>query len=343
MPTDAIASSLMALVPGKLVTFARGELLRQIESAGERIWLASPYLSRPIADYIVTSTAKSSASDLRLMTALVPGSVKVGALDPKALRILQEGGFEIASRSNLHAKVSIVDSHWGLVGSGNLTNAGLGSTKRGNAELGVALGGTQIDEAAEIFARWWHDAKPVSRKLIETFDALERIGRPPGEPVAYGPPVESAQTDELEQILAEDEEAAHARQYWLKSAYHDPNNPDWWHRGWISDSAPLPKYKKNDLIVIYLGAKNGGPQLCPAVVRAATESRYDPGWVIEHRDPKAANQWPYVTETAFVADLPVTDGVSLELIGKTGHSLRRGNCSIAREEFERLARAMCDY
>lgn len=253
--------------PGDLLTFARGELLRQIEGASERIWLASPYLSAPIASHIVKSVAKSPAVQRRLMTALVPGSVKVGVLDPKALLILREGGFEIASRRNLHAKVSVVDSNWGLIGSGNLTNAGLGSTERGNAELGVVLDRAQINEAAAIFARWWSDADPVSKRLIEKFDALERISKVPGEPADYGPPVDLPQTDELEQILAEDEATAHSRRYWLKSAYHDPSNPDWWHRSWISDSAPLPKYKKEDLIVIYLGARNGGPQLCSMALR----------------------------------------------------------------------------
>jgi hypothetical protein len=331
----------MPLSPGDLVTFVRGELLQQIEAARERIWLASPYLSKPIAEYIVKSAAKSSASQRRLMTALVSGSVKVGVLDPEALRILQDAGFEITSRRNLHAKVSIVDSHWGLVGSGNLTNAGLGSTERGNAELGVVLYSAQIEEAAAIFAGWWRNADPVSRQLIEQFDALERIGRLPGEPVDYGLPVDPPQTDKLGQILAEDEVTAHSRRYWLKSAYHDPSNPDWWHRDWISDSAPLPKYGKGDLIVIYLGARNDGPRLCPAVVRAETQPRYDRDWVVERRDLEAADQWPYVTETAFVADLPVAEGASLELIEKSGHSLRRGNCSITREEFETLARAMC--
>ena len=87
---------------------------------------------------------------------------------------------ELTSRDNLHAKVSIADSSWGLVGSGNLTNAGLGSTDRGNAELGVVLDSDQILEAAKIFEGWWLQAKPVSRSLIATYDALERIPRSPG-------------------------------------------------------------------------------------------------------------------------------------------------------------------
>lgn len=331
----------MASNPGDLLTFARSELLRQIEGASDRIWLASPFLSTAIAAYIAEAAAKSSAVQLRMLTALVPRSVRVGVLDPKALLILKDSGFEIVSRRNLHAKVSLIDSRWGLVGSGNLTNAGLGSTERGNAELGVVLDRAQLNRAAEIFVDWWQGGDPVSEQLIEQFDALERLDKAPDEAAAYGPPVESPQIDELRRLLAEDEVTAHARSYWLKSAYHDPSNPDWWNRGWISDSAPLPRYEQGDLIVIYLGAKNDGPQLCPAVLRAEAGARYDRDWVVRHRDPEAADKWPYVTETTFIADLPVDQGVSLGLIGKTGNSLRRGNCSITREEFETLASAMC--
>jgi hypothetical protein len=330
---------MMASLPGDLLPFARGELLRQIEGAEERVWLTSPFLSAPIAEYLVEAADRSRADDRRLLTALVRSSVIGGALDPRALRVLGEGGFEVRSRRNLHAKVSIVDFRWGLVGSGNLTNAGLGSTGRGNAELGVVLTEDQVEVAAKIVEDWWKGAKEVTAEMIDRFDALERISTSWGDE-GEGPPVETGQVGRLEAILAEGQEAAWGRSYWLKSAYHDPSQPDWWHRGWISDSAPLPRYEKDDLIVIYLGAKNDGPQLCTAVVSAEKPPRHDRRWVLDHRDVAAADQWPYVTETAFIADLPVGQGVSLSTIGRTGHSLRRGNCGISRMEFELLARAM---
>lgn len=331
----------MASRPGDLVTFARGELLQQIEGARERVWLASPFLTTPIAHHIAKAVKRSATKERRLLTALVGGSVRVRALDPKALLILRDAGFVIASIRNLHAKVSIVDSSWGLIGSGNLTNAGLGSTERGNAELGVVLDSTQIGEAVAIFNGWLEEADPVDGERIEEFDALPRISRQE-EREAVGPVIEPPQTGALEQILAEDETTARSRSYWVKSAYHQPDDEDWWHRGWISDSSPLPKYKVGDLIVIYLPKKNSGPRLCPAVLRATTEPRDDRAWVIEHRDLEAANQYPFVTETAFVADVPASRGVPLEFIGKTGQSVRRGNCSITRAQFETLAHAMCD-
>jgi hypothetical protein len=327
----------VSLQPGELVPFARGELLQGIEAAQERIWLASPFISAPIASYVVKSAAKApGTAEKKLLTALVGGSVRVRALDPKALLILQEGGFEVRSIQTLHAKVSIVDSDWALVGSGNLTNAGLGSTERGNVELGVILNPVQVAVAAAIYAGWWDEALPVSRELIEEFDALPRIRRKADEPPDYGTVVEPPQTAALDEILAEDIAAAHSRGYWIKSAYHSPTRPDWWHRNWISDPTH-PRYEIGDLIVIYLTGKDGGPQACPSIVRVSSSSRNDPEWVIKHRDAAAAGQWPWVTETTFVADVAIADAVSLTLIDKAAPQTR---ATISRKEFEVLARTM---
>lgn len=93
---------------------------------------------------------------------MVAGSVQVGALNPGALRLLKDEGWEIRSIRNLHAKLSIVDGFWGLVGSGNLTNAGLGSTAKGNVELGVTLSPEQIDAASSIYEGWWREADEIT-------------------------------------------------------------------------------------------------------------------------------------------------------------------------------------
>jgi hypothetical protein len=198
----------VSLEPGSLVPFARGELLRRIEAAQERVWLASPFISKPIASYIVKSASETPASDRKLLTALVGGSVRVGALDPKALLILMDAGFEIRSVKTLHAKVSIVDGDWTLVGSGNLTNAGLGATERGNVELGVILGPSTTTEATAIYSGWWEEALPVPAEKIEEFDALPRVKPEPNAPPDYGSVIEPPQATALDAILAEDSEMA---------------------------------------------------------------------------------------------------------------------------------------
>jgi hypothetical protein len=326
---------------GELLTFARDELLRRMSDARERIWLASPFLTAEIAERVSRAGESSSAQDKRLLTALVPGSVQVGVLDPNALRLLCEKGFEVASIANLHAKVSLIDSSWGLIGSGNLTNAGLGSADHNNVELGVVLSPTQIDDAASIFDQWWEEAKPVPENVIDRFAALPRIARGDTGVADFGPVLEISQTSELEQVLNEDKATANARQNWIKSNYHRRDEETWWRRGWISDRRWAP-YEIGDLIVLYLSKRDGGPGICPVIVRVDSPPRYDRDWVIEKRDMTAADRWPYVTKTSVVAEIPISAGISLSVANKTGQSVQGGYCSISLEQFEQVASAMSE-
>jgi hypothetical protein len=325
---------------GKLLTFAREELLRRIATAERHVWLVSPFLTAPIAARIRDAAAQSSAAELRLLTALVPRSVQVGVLSPAALSLLRECGFQIASIPNLHAKVSLVDSSWGLIGSGNLTGTGLGGSEGGNVELGVLLDEDQIRAASKLVDGWWRrDAVAVSAEEIEAYANLPRFPQEkPGIPVR-GTPLGLTEDGGLETLLAEDDAVAAARRYWLKSNYHRPDEEHWWHRNWISDWRQGP-YEVGDLIVLYLSARDGGPACCPAVVEVTSPSRLDPDWVLAHRDADAAERWPYVTETSVVGEVPIQSGAPLSVIGKNGQSVQAGYCSIDRDEFESLVRAM---
>jgi len=324
---------------GELVTYARTELLTRIRGAEQRVWLASPFLSKPIADEIATAVVESSVEERRLLTALVAGSVQTRVLNPGGLETLLDAGFEICSVSNLHAKVSLIDSSWGLVGSGNLTNSGLGSEGRANVELGVVLDDGQIATAAELFVRWWDDASPVGANAIAEYTALPRLKQLPGQPVAYGAPVGVGLPQSFEDILAEDELTAGGRGYWVKSNYQRHDNPTWWERGWISDWRQA-SYAIGDLIVLYLSAKDGGPAICPAVVRVTEQSELAREWIAEHGDPEAALQWPYRTRVEVVGEVPIEFGAKLESFGLTGQSLQSGYCSITRQQFEQALRAM---
>jgi hypothetical protein len=326
---------------GQLVAFAREELLRKIAGAEGRIWLASPFLTFPVAKRISNAARESTAGDKRLLTALGNRSVEVGVLDPNALDQLAGAGFEIASINNLHAKVSLVDSGWGLVGSGNLTGKGLGDEDGGgNYELGVILTDEQIEQASTFFADWWKVARRVTADEIAMYKLLPRVsGKRFGN---VGPSLPVADVEQLRQLLADESERDGSERYWIDANYHDPSNETWWHRNWISGQ-PEVAYSKGDLIAVYLGKENGGPQRCPAILRATTSTKPDPAWVAANRDdPKAPERWPNVTRTAILGEVSVTDGISLEIIGKTGQSLRRGFLEITREQFDDLAQAMIE-
>lgn len=231
---------------GELVPFARGRLLQRIEAARQRIWLVSPYLTLPTAIRIGDAATKSGASEKRLVTALTPRSAQVGTLEPKALARLQECDFAIASLVNLHAKVSLIDDSWGLVGSGNLTGAGLGDDESGgNYELGVVLTPAQIDDALKLVADWWAKAEAVSSEDIAWHAALPKLPKSPSGGV--GPKLPLPRSEKLAEILAEDPATAASRSYWINTNYHDPKNERWWKRNWVSDSSPK-SYELTDLL-----------------------------------------------------------------------------------------------
>ncbi len=81
---------------------------------------------------------EGDACDRRFITALNSPAVEGGYLDPDAVEELLSAGFEARSLRNLHAKVLIADSTWGLIGSGNLTAAGAnGGNARHRAHTGA--------------------------------------------------------------------------------------------------------------------------------------------------------------------------------------------------------------
>ncbi len=325
---------------GALVTYARPELLSRVCSARDRIWLVSPFLTTSVALEIAEAAKDASAGDLRLLTALTPRSVQAGVLNPAALTILLGERFEIASIPNLHAKVSLVDSDWGLVGSGNLTGTGLGGAEGGNVELGVLLDQVQREAASDLVESWWRDeAKLVTAEELSAFSALPKFPPPPDKPTAVGELLNLAGRQGLEGLLIEDGETASRRNYWIKSNYHRPDDEQWWYRNWISDWRRGP-YQEGDLIVLYLSARDNGPARCPAVAEVTSPSRWDPEWVRQHRDEEAAERWPYVTQTSVIGDVPIANGAKLAVIEKNGQSVQAGYCAIGRAEFEQLVADM---
>jgi PLD-like domain len=323
---------------GSLIQYAREDLLTQIRGSRERVWLVAPFLSGVVADRIIAAGEESSASDLRLLTALTERSVRSRVLDPKGLRRLHEAGFKVADRKDLHAKVSVVDS-WGLVGSGNLTNSGLGGEGRANVELGVILDATQVSEAAELIQHWWASAKEKTLAEIAKYEGLKPY--PPGETSLdeVSEPVGVIGTERLREILEESPEAAAKRSYWIDPNYHDYGQERWWERGWVSDRRAVG-IKQDDLLVIYLGKHEGGPGKCAAVGRALGPQRHDPDFIAREGDVDAVDRWPWVIDLEIVADVPADDGVGLEVIGKDGRSTQSGPIHITRDQFVELARRL---
>src|SRR4051794_6267751 len=143
-----------------------------LRGARESVSIASPFLSHEVAAYLVRAADEGAPAVRRMVTALNPRAVEGGYLDPDGIEEFVAAGFELRSLKNLHAKVLITDSLWGLIGSGNLTGAG---SNGGNAELGIILTPEQAKEAQKLFNRWWNDAKRLD---LEYLRSLRRRKRP---------------------------------------------------------------------------------------------------------------------------------------------------------------------
>jgi hypothetical protein len=152
--------------------------------------------------------------------------------------------------------------------------------------------------------------------------------------MGVGPALEIGDPVDLESILGT---IAPGQRFWVKANYHRrrPDGREWWHRGWISDWRRA-SYREGDLIVLYLGAKFGGPRRCPAIVRVTREARHDPEFVARN-DPVARNRWPWVTDIECICEVPITSGVPLKAFGVTAQGLQGGYKELSRPQIEAVA------
>lgn len=160
---------------GSLLGVALDDLAAAVRAARQRVLIATPFLSLPVAQLLVRAADTSTAREKRLLTAVNVAAVEGGYLDPFAVQAFVDAGFEVGSLRNLHAKSVLVDDAWGLVGSGNMTVAGANG---GKAELGVVLTRTQARQARkEHFDAWWAHGKPVDIAALHRLDR-HRPARP---------------------------------------------------------------------------------------------------------------------------------------------------------------------
>lgn len=329
---------------GTVLDWARDEIFARIRAARREVTLASPFISAEIAREIATHAAASEARRLQLLTCLSPVATANGVLDPEALLTLLEAGWELRSGRNLHAKATLVDRSWGLVGSGNLTVRGLGGERiPGNAELGVVLSKPQVEETQRVIRRWWKEAKPFDATDVERCPKPRRRGGYGGR--ALGPDLGRDKS----RLPPTSRARGSSTGFWLKMIYGDPRGgrrPGWWtSHGWVSDRHILrpgkkpiwrPTYGLGDLLVLYVVGR-----ACPAVVEVTRTAEYEPERVRDDPDsePEDWTRWAWVTEMRPLYSVPVEDAPSLSTIGvgsasvkRHGHiRLTRGQFSLARE------------
>lgn len=304
---------------------AHEPLLVAVTHATQEVLLASPFISARAAGRL-RSTARASSATWRLLTALRPSSVATGVLNLEALRWLIDAGVGVRSSTRLHAKVSLCDGTFGLVGSANLTETGLGLARPSNLELGVSLNAAQCGAARLLFENWWSDATVVDEAALREVERQARdLPRParltPGKRIATGSVGALAETLLLE---------ARDRGLWVKAVYGD-GGALFDGEGWIFSSPGRPSFKIGDLVLVY--SREAGA--CNAVVEIVSEARHDPEFVeIDGGySPEDANRWPWVNEVRGRLVIPADQAPAPEDIGFTAQGLQNGRKRLDLSQF----------
>jgi hypothetical protein len=331
---------------GDLLSVARDELLSALVRAQRIVRLASPFLSEDVARAIAAQARAGRATDRRLVCAVTERSVAAGMLSIRGLGALLDLGWEVRSIPNLHAKVVLVDRSWGLVGSGNLTGAGIGrpGAAGGNIELGVVLSARQRATAVKIFDTWWDhkSAEPVTHQALEPFLELERLASSRGSGLRIGRAIRLPASRVIARRRLGPETGL-----WIKAMYHrDPSRGDWWMtRTWIHDRhlpradggiTRRPGYQIGDRIVLYVVE----PQRCPAifVVTGLPEDRRE---LVRSVFPDDADRYGWVTPVDVLAAVPLDRAPPLTGLTKNPHGLQNGYVRLPdRDAYRRLERRL---
>ncbi|RYC14769.1 phospholipase D-like domain-containing protein [Nocardioides zhouii] len=314
-----------------LVPSAGLVLMQAATEARQQVRLASPYISAGVA-HELAGIAKDGSANWSILTSLDAAAVAHGSLSIQGLRALRDASVELRTASNLHAKLFLCDPVFGLVGSANLTHAGLGSGQRANLELGFLLPRTTLGAAADQFASWWAKSDPVTEQMLAaTEEAAAKL--PASVPVpapsnGAGNPI-TAEVEAANALLAE----AGGVALWVKALYRDAVTADdpWRSDSFVNSSKKgKPSFAVGDLLLIY--AKAAGR--CNAVVQVAGSTRHDVPFLLAQGVPQAsADRWPWVTPVSGRLQVPVATGVPLSALGFTGLSLQGGHKRLGLSEF----------
>lgn len=114
-----------------------GRLRQLLRSADRSVLLVAPFVKAPTLATLLAEVAASAQIDL--YTRWRVEDVASGVTDTKVLPLVAERGGTVRLVDDLHAKLFAADASRALVGSANLTAAGLGTSARPNFELLVEL------------------------------------------------------------------------------------------------------------------------------------------------------------------------------------------------------------
>lgn len=317
----------------RLITRASDWLSDALDTVDGDVIVTSPYLSTDVCRRIANKVSTSGFHGM-VVTTLDPSAVANGYLAVQGLKALLDAGLEVRHTERLHAKCFIVGSR-AMLGSANLTGAGLGSSASPNRELGVPLDAGQRDEALAEISSW--PQRTVTHKDLNTLldESRELTRTPRGKKITFTS--ESALQD-VERLLIDARDPK--RGLWIKLEDGEPALDGWREPSFFaSPKKGKPSFKPGDLVLIC--AK--GTHDCYAVVEITGEAEYQPADYADHVKAwgeGAFDRWPWINRTTprLVPDKLVE--LKLNELGVSGQGLQNGHVRLKFDQFTSGVRAL---
>ncbi|WP_423446435.1 hypothetical protein AABM36_11750 [Kocuria sp. KSNUG] len=275
---------------GTVVEHAGLWLENALQSDEGDVLLTSPYLSFTECARVARA-AQESTREIILCTVLDPFAAAQGYLSVEGLRRLAAAGVELRHVKRLHAKCFLVGEQ-GLVGSGNLTGAGLGYAAEPNREIGVELAPDQVAALRATIEGW--PAHVVSDADLDDLEQRARSVAPmPGRMPDPADPTELRRA--AEQVLLDAQSGE--RELWIKVEYGEPK-PEAWLAPYFfaSPKSGRPGFRAGDLVLICAGDTND----CYAIVEITGEAEWKtdiPLFRGQVRNDDAIERWPWINRT----------------------------------------------
>lgn len=315
-----------------IVDHAETQLFEALDSDSGQVTLTSPYLSEPVA-LRLAELAERSRHEWYLLTCLDARAAANHYLSIAGLTRLLESGVMIQHCPRLHSKAYVVGESFAMIGSANLTGAGLGSAKASNLELSVAVPRSDVPRVQGILDQWWDEGFEVGQADIDHLERQAAALPPDPRPGPPGPRPPRDLEAVVDQLLDE------ARQddvgLWIKMLNNTPDPDDWGSGGWFSSSR-RPSCAPGDLVLLYSKKEHG----CVAVVEIAQSAQEDPDLVSDHQGEDAGRQWPWVNHARprFMPYSPVA--VTARDLDIKPQRLQGGPKKLQFNEFETGVRAL---
>lgn len=314
----------------RIVSTADELLLDELARTSGDVVLVSPYLSFSVCKRIASLAAKVPGNWL-LITRRDPAAVNSGHLNVPGLRELLGAGVTLEHVNRLHAKAFLAGDEFGLIGSANLTERGLGSGHHPNVELGVRLAAEEVAAARSIISRW-----PCTPLTLADLDELEEEAKHLAKPPRTRHARNEVDSPNVDRLLAD---ASDGRTLWMKAEYgrRDPRR----YRGeaWFASPGPTrrPSFKPGDLALIYAQSIHA----CYAVVEITDEAILNPGFLLaEGVSATEAERWPWISHTIprLVPDARAT--VTTAEVGVSPRALQNGHVRVSLAGFAAAVRAL---